>query len=68
MAKRKALLSFKDLMPVEQARVLAHVEEHIRYTFRKGGPSGIPDLAFWVCSNLDNDAVRATINHLKGRP
>jgi hypothetical protein len=68
MAKKKTLPCYAELSPDEQARVLGHVEDHIRYAVRKGGPAGISDLAQWVCTNLDNDVVRTTLDYLARRP
>lgn len=67
MAKKKTLPRFADLTPAEQARVLAHIEDHLLTNVRKGGPSAISDFAFWVCNNLDSEAVRATIDYLAKR-
>ena len=68
MAKKKPLPCYAELAPDEQARVLGHVEEHIRYAVRKGGAAGISDLAQWVCVNLDNEAVRTTLDYLAKYP
>jgi hypothetical protein len=68
MAKKKTLPCYADLSPNEQAKVLGHVEDHIRYAVRKGGPAGISDLAQWVCTNLDNEAIRTTLDYLAKRP
>ena len=68
MSKRKPLPCYADLAPAEQARVLNHVEDHIRHAVRKGGAAGISDLAQWVCTNLDNEVVRAPLDYLAKRP
>lgn len=58
---------FSDLTPDEQARVLAHIEDHLLTNVRKGGPAAISDFAFWICNNLDGEAVRAAIDYLAKR-
>jgi hypothetical protein len=67
MSKKKTLPRYSDLTPDEQARVLAHIEDHLLTNVRKGGPAAISDFAFWICNNLDSDAVRAAVDYLAKR-